>query len=160
MDYGFDRLLSFGVIGPFPSDSASGNTGSTAARFVTLGSRMTQGGSSSRTEGEYDGGAKRAHLFLFEVKAQQDVSRVCLGFAGQDNKRFCLRHASVQDPSSGVWFCGVQHHVVRFEPEDKTFSPRANEIIGFCSSSFPMSIIPAGQLAKIKLEKRTIPEWA
>ena len=145
---------------PSPSDSASGNTGSTAARFVTLGSRMTQGGSSSRTEGEYDGGAKRAHLFLFEVKAQQDVSRVCLGFVGQDNKRFCLHYASVQDPSSGVWFCGVQHHVVRFEPEDKTFSPRANEIIGFCFPSFPMSIIPAGQLAKIKLEKRTIPEWA
>jgi hypothetical protein len=97
---------------PSPSDSASGNTGSTAARFVTLGSRMTQGGSSLRTEGEYDGGAKRAHLFLFEVEAQQDVSRVCLGFVGQDNKRFCLRYASVQDPSSGLWFCGVQRHVV------------------------------------------------
>jgi len=49
---------------PSPSISTSGNTGSTTARFVTLGSRMVQGGSGSGTEGEYDGGGQ-ACPFVF-----------------------------------------------------------------------------------------------
>jgi hypothetical protein len=121
---------------------------------------MAQGGSGSGTEGEYDGGAKRAHLFLFEAAAQQGEMRVCLGFVGQENKRFCLRQVTVQDPSSGIWFCGVQRHLVRFEPQDNTFYPRTNEIIGFCSPSFPIAIVPVRKLEEIRIEKKTIQEWA
>ncbi len=143
-----------------PSIASSTNTGSTAGRFAILGSRMAQGSSGTGNEGEYNGGAKRAHLFLFDAVAQQGGSKICLGFVGQDNTRFCLRPANDQDPSTGTWFCGVQRHLIQFEPQDNTFYPRANEIIGFCSPSFPASLVPAQTLSEIKSERRTISEWA
>jgi len=136
-----------------PSIASSTNTGSTAGRFAGLGSRMAQGSSGTGNEGEYNGGAKRAHLFLFDAVAQQGGSKICLGFVGQDNTRFCLRPANDQDPSTGTWFCGVQRHLIQFEPQDNTFYPRANEIIGFCSPSFPASLVPAQTLSEIKSER-------
>jgi hypothetical protein len=80
-------------------------SGSTTARFVSVGSRMipdplTMSGSGGVPDGEYDGGTKRAHLFLFNAAVQQE-ERVCLGFVGQENHRFCLRPATIHDPTSG-----------------------------------------------------------
>jgi hypothetical protein len=47
-----------------------------------------------------------------------------------------------------------------FVPVDGTFYPRANEIIAFCLPSFPMDVVPLGELDMIKSSKRTIQEWA
>ena len=145
-----------------PSISTSG---STTARFVSVGSRMipdplTMSGFGGVPDGEYDGGAKRAHLFLFDGKDQQ-ARPLCLGFvgSGQDNKRFCLRPATIHD-SSGRRFCGVQRHLTPFEPSDGTFYPRANEIIAFCSPCFPLAVVPLGDLEFAKQSKRSIQEWA
>jgi hypothetical protein len=87
------------------------------------------------TEGEYDGGAKCAHLFLFDIKSQA-ANPLCLGFVGvgQDNKRFCLKPATTQDPS-GRSFCGVQRHLQPFQAVDGVFYPRANKIVAYCFRS-------------------------
>jgi hypothetical protein len=81
-------------------------TGGEAAPFVAVGRRMTAdpgGDSQGGPDGEYDGGAKRAHLFLFD-SASQERNRTCLGLVGQENNRFCLRGATAHDPASGKWF--------------------------------------------------------
>jgi hypothetical protein len=150
------------------SASASSPSLSTAAsataRFVSVGSRMVPDstadvGSGDVPEGEYDGGAKGAHLFLFNAAAQSEDC-VCLGFVGQENLRFCLRPATLQDSASGKWFCGFQRHLVQFEPVSDTFYPRANEIIAFCTPSFPLSVVPADKVLMVKTTKRSIPEWS
>jgi hypothetical protein len=142
----------------------SSSGGSTATNpFVSVGRTLVSpppGQTGRDIDGEYDGGAKRAHLFLFDDKAQQ-ARPLCLGFVGlgQDNKRFCLRPATVQD-ASGRWFCGVQRHLTPFVPIHGTFYPRANEIIAFCSPCFPLEVVPLGDLDILKNSRQTIQEWA
>jgi hypothetical protein len=153
MDHGPDSHPYVGVVRPLALHCEFHQHGLYRWPFASLGSRMAQGSSGTGNEGEYNGGAKRAHLFLFDAVAQQGGSKICLGFVGQDNTRFCLRPANDQDPSTGTWFCGVQRHLIQFEPQDNTFYPRANEIIGFCSPSFPASLVPAQTLSEIKSER-------
>ena len=50
--------------------------------------------------------------------------------------------------------------MIQFEPEEDTFYPRANEIIGFCSPSFPMKVVPDDKLLMVKTTKRSIAEWS
>jgi hypothetical protein len=144
-----------------PSISTSG---STTARFVSVGSRMipdplTMSGFGGVPDGEYDGGAKHANLFLFNAAVQQE-DRVCLGFISQEKHRFCLRPATIHDPTLGKWYCGMQHHLVQFEPAPKTFYPRANEIIALCSPFFPLVLVPQDKIIMVKSPKCTIQEWA
>jgi len=143
--------------------SSTGVSTTTADPFVSVGRHMAQTMSPTPgqgLDGEYDGGAKRAHLFLFDDKAQQ-ACPLCLGFVGlgQDIKRFCLKPASVQD-ATGRWFCGVQCHLTPFVPLSGTFYLRANEIIAFCSPCFPSDVVPLGDLELVKHSKRSIQKWA
>jgi hypothetical protein len=117
------------------SKSPSLPSGGTSAGFAAVGLRMAGGSGGSGVDGEYDGGAKRAHLFLFDTAMA--TARICLGFVGAENKRFCLKHAPLEDRQSGIWTCGVQKHLVKFEPMENMFYPCANEAIGFCTPSFP-----------------------
>jgi len=153
-----------GVLTATASSPSISTSGSTTARFVNVGSRMIQDspaapGLGSVSDGEYDGGAKRAFLFLFDAAIQPE-GRVCLGYVGQENLRFCLRHASIHDPTTGKWYCGVQRHLAQFEPVDATFYPRANEIIAFCTPCFPLALVPPDKVAMVKTTKRSIQEWA
>jgi hypothetical protein len=135
---------------------------STTTRFISVGTRMIPDSSADSgvgvPDGEYDGGAKRAHLFLFEASWKD--ARVCFGFVGQENHRFCLRAAIQRDDATGQWYCGVQRHLVKFELVEETFYPRANEIIVFCQPSFPLALVPLDKVTMVKTTKRSIQEWS
>jgi len=145
------------------SSPSLSTVGSTTARFLSVGGSMVPNPSADTglgiPDGEYDGGAKRAHLFLFDALVQKE-NRVCLGFVGQENLRFCIRPALIQDPSTGKRYCGIQRHLSQFEPEVDTCYPRANEIIAFCAPSFPLSLVPEDKLTMVKTTKRSILEWS
>jgi hypothetical protein len=84
-------------------------SGGTSAGFAAVGLHMAGGSGGLGIDGEFNGGVKRAHLFLFDISMAS--ARICLGFVGSENKHFCLKHATLEDYQSGAWTCGVQKHV-------------------------------------------------
>jgi hypothetical protein len=96
--------------------------GHTGGSFTAVGRRMEGIG---LVDGEYEGGAEHACLFLFDATRMANCS-LCLGFVGSGWRRFCLKSASVQD-LAGIWSCGAQKHAYKFTPEPNTFYPWGNE---------------------------------
>ncbi len=106
--------------------------------------------SPSGSLGEYVGGAKRAHLFLFDP-----ALRLCFGFVGAGEKRFCLKTCVAEDGRT----CGVAKHTRKFTPSEDVFYLRGNDTTAFCLPSFPRSLVPPDYVDQVLSTQKTIDEW-
>ncbi len=142
------------ITGPSPGATSQG---STASSFVDLGStaRRSNGGN---IDGECEGGAKRAHLFLFD-SVQAQGGKLCLGYVGSGNKRFCIKPVIATD-QRGIATCGVSKHTSKFQPIPDTFYPRGNDTCAHCVPAFPTALVPNDQWDSIMTAKHTTTEWS
>jgi hypothetical protein len=89
---------------------------------------LTASGSSGGPDGEFDGGAKRSHLFHFTPVLARSGS-ICLGVVGTGGRRFCIKK---------VGLCGAKSHVVmKFSPTMDTFYLKGNDTCAHTVPSLP-----------------------
>jgi hypothetical protein len=143
------------LLSPSGTTSSSTDLGESGGTFTAVGQRMA---GVVLSDGEFEGGAKRAHLFLFEATMVANC-RLCLCFVGSGGRRFCLKSVSVRD-ASGSWTCGIQKHSNKFTPEPDTFYPRGNETCAYCTPAFPLTLVPISRVDEVKTSKYTISEWS
>jgi len=117
--------------------------------FADLATSTTTSGASGGPDGEYDGGAKRAHLFYFSSTLARSGA-VCLGFVGSGNRRFCIKKAGT---------CTAKSHAVKFDPVPGTFFLKGNDSCAHTQPNLPASLVPPAELAVIQASKHTVDEW-
>jgi hypothetical protein len=117
---------------------------------VTTVPSLTASGSSGGPDGEFDGGAKRTHLFHFtSVLARSGT--ICLGVVGTGGRRFCIKKATS---------CGAKSHATaKFSPSLDTFYLKSNDTCAHTVPSLPARLVPADELAVIQASKHTVDEW-
>lgn len=128
--------------------------------FVAVSTNATTAGTPGvgASDGEYEGVAKRAHLFYFDTAVATEC-KLCLGFVGSGVRRFCIKPIATKDPK-GVWTCGVLKHSNKFKPDIGTFYPKGNKICAYCEPAFPKALVPPAKMSEILTSKHTIAEWA
>jgi hypothetical protein len=123
-------------------------TSSSSFSDLVLTESATSGGSGG-ADGEYDGGAKRSHLFFFSSTLAKSKS-VCLGMVGSGGRRFCIKR---------IGSCGAKSHSVKFAPVPNTFYLKGNETCAHTQPCLPGSLVPTEELAVIQASKHSVEEW-
>jgi len=131
----FESLLA-----PAPTSSES---------FSNLAVSTATSGASGGTDGEYNGGAKRSHLFYFS-SALARSGAVCLGFVGSGGRHFCIKKAGT---------CTAKSHSVKFNPSPGTFFLKGNDSCAHTQPNLPATLVPPAELAVIQASKHMVDEW-
>jgi hypothetical protein len=106
-------------------------------------------GTSGGTDGEFEGGAKRSHLFFFTTALARSGA-VCLGVVGTSGRRFCIKK---------VGTCGAKSHAVKFFPDVETFYLKGNDTCAHTVPCLPAKMIPSDELAVVQASKHSVDEW-
>jgi len=125
-----------------PASTSSGS-------FSNLAVLMATSGASGGTDGEYDGGAKRSHLFFYSV-AMARSRTVCLGVVGSGGCRFCIKKNRT---------CTAKSHALKFGPTKNTFYLKGNDTCAHMQPCLPGILVPPNELPVIQASKHTIEEW-
>jgi hypothetical protein len=145
-----DMSVSDSWIDAFAGVSLAGTTLPTAEADTSPGITITS--SVSGVSGEYEGGAKRAHLFHFKPPAV----RLCYGVIG-GGKRFCLKAVTAGTEPKDT--CGVGRHARKFKPQLGHLYLRADIDTAFCQPCLPMALVPPEFVLGVLETKKTIQEW-
>jgi hypothetical protein len=154
----FDAWVSdFEDVADVPSPTTSGSFSDLGRTSSSSLDHAGAGSGGGVPDGEYEGGAKRSHLFLFDSSLAADC-KLCLGFVGTGGRRFCLRPIIGTD-SKGIWTCGIAKHSSKFKPVPGSFYLRGNDTCAHTVPALPSTFVPPGRLADILASKHTIAEW-
>jgi len=116
---------------------------------LAISSSGTASGATGGSDGEFEGGAKRSHLFFFSPTLAR-ASSVCLGFVGPGGRRFCIKR---------VGTCGAKSHSAKFKPAIDTFYLKGNDTCAHTQPCLPASMVPPDKLAVIQAAKHSVGEW-